>query len=307
MQRLFNTTLPVALALACTCALAEGRPSGGRPAGEAVQPHDHAQMAAGQGKWQDREWTKYPLLTPMMGAGEDRAAAKLAVKNFQPAELEIFAAEGSPERLRRQVPITPEGTPIEAVSPKIGNYHWVSAREETEEKVTLASTAYAFGNPGAAPAKLLLQQKSELEIIPQPLPREHGAWRESEKWQFLLRFKGQPLAKNELRMETEFGTKTAFVSDEQGMVTVLFPRDFKPVEKEQGGHGHGPRRAKFVLAAEHDDGGKHYLTAFNYTYSADATRDRNLLAGVGFGVFGMLLATPLLRRKKNNGAKEPSC
>jgi hypothetical protein len=156
---------------------------------------------------------------------------------------------------------------------------------------------------------LLLKQKSELEIIPQPLPREHGAWRESEKWQFLLRFNGQPLAKKEVRMETEFGTKTAFVSDEQGMVTVLFPRDFKPAEKkpEQGGHDHGPRRAKFVLAVEHDDGGKHYLTAFNYTYSADAARGKNLLAGVGFGMFGMLLATPLLRRKKaenNNSAKE---
>ena len=35
-------------------------------------------------------------------------------------------------------------------------------------------------------------------------------------------------------METEFGTKTAFTSDEKGMVTVLFPRDFKPAEKTPG-------------------------------------------------------------------------
>ena len=324
-----NLILSATLALACASVMAEGRPAGGRPAGapaaaETVRQHDQhdpvpaqaaaaaanpAAFAARQGKWQGREWTQYPLLTPMMGGGGDRAVAKLAVKNLQPAELEVFAAEGPADRLQRQFPVTPEGTRIEAVTPKIGNYHWVRAREEAEGKVTVASTAYAFGNAGAAPTKLLLKQKSELEIIPQQLPREHGAWRESEKWQFLLRFNGQPLAKKEVRMETEFGTKTAFVSDEQGMVTVLFPRDFKPAEKkpEQGGHDHGPRRAKFVLAAEHDDGGKHYLTAFNYTYSADAARDRNLLAGVGFGVFGMLLATPLLRRKKpenNNSAKE---
>jgi hypothetical protein len=244
-----------------------------------------------------------------MGGARDRAAATLAVKNFQPAELQVFAAEGPGDRLRRLIPVRPEGTRIEAVTPKIGNYHWVSAREENGGTVTVASTTYAFGNPGEAPTRMLLQQKSELEIIPQPLPREHGAWRESEKWDFLLRFNGQPLANKTVKMETEFGTKTAFVSDDKGRVTVLFPRDFKPAEKKPaaGGHDHGPRRAKFVLAAEHDDGGRHYLTAFNYTYSADAERDRNLLAGVGFGLFGMLLAAPLLRRKQvanNNSVKE---
>lgn len=320
MQQHINLILSATLALACTSVMAAGRPGGEQPAGasgatEAGLRHDgheHAAAqaaelsgnpgsgAAGQGKWQGREWTKYPLLTPMMNRSGDRAAAKLAVKNFQPAELEVFAAEGPSERLLRHVPVTPEGTRIEAVTPRIGNYHWVSAREATEGKVTVASTVYAFGNPGAAPTALLLQRKYELELIPQPLPREHGAWRESEKWQFLLRFDGRPLANHSVKMETEFGTRTAFVSDEKGVVTVLFPRDFKPVDQKpgQGGHDHGPRRAKFVLAAEHDDGSSHYLTAFNYTYSADAERGRSLLAGAGFGLFGMLLAAPLLRRKQ---------
>lgn len=299
-------------------ALADYKPTGARQAavqaGMAAehQHHEHDQGqapaapaqpgAAGQGRWQGRDWTKYPLITPVMGRAGDRAAATLAVKNIGAQTLEVFAAEGPADKLRRQFPVSPEGTRIEAVSPKIGNYHWLSAREEAEGKVTVASTAYPFGNPGEAPTRMLLTQKSELEIIPQPLPREHGAWRESEKWQFLVRFNGQPLAGKEVKMETEFGTKTVFTSDTKGMATVLFPRDFKPAEKKQaqGGHDHGPRRAKFVLAAEHDDGGKHYLTAFNYTYSADAERDRNLLAGVGFGLFGMLLATPLLRRRKEN-------
>lgn len=327
MQRSINLILSATLALACASAMAEGRPAGGRPAGapaatEAVHHDQHdpapaqaaapagkpAAAAASQGKWQGREWTKYPLLTPMMGRGGDRAVAKLAVKNLQPAELEVFAAEGPADRLRRQVPVTPEGTRIEAVTPKIGNYHWVSAREEAEGKVTVASTAAYFGNPGAAPTALLLKQKSELEIIPQPLPREHGSYRESDKWQFLLRFNGQPLANKELKLETEFGTKTAFTSDAKGLVTVLFPLDFKPADPAKGHDQHmGPRKGKFVLVAEHDEGGKHYLTAFNYAYAPDATTGKNLMAGAGFGVFGMLLAVPLLRRKKadnKNSAKE---
>lgn len=328
MQRPIYLILSATLVLACTFAMADGRPAGERPASvpavaEAVHQHgqhDHAPAqaaapagnpaaaAAGQGKWPGREWTKYPLLTPMMGRGGDRAVANLAVKNIQPAELEVFAAEGPADRLRRQVPVTAEGTKIEAVSPKIGNYHWVSAREEAEGKVTVASTATYFGNPGEAPTALLLKQKSELEIIPQPLPREHGSYRESDKWQFLLRFNGQPLAKKEVRMETEFGTKTAFTSDAQGWVTVLFPLDFKPADPAKAHDQHmGPRKGKFVLAVEHDEGGKHYLTAFNYTYAPDAATGKNLMAGAGFGVFGMLLAVPLLRRKKadnKNSAKE---
>lgn len=288
-----------------------GRPAGVPPADIAAMAggphrHDHGPAQADQGwRGKNQEWTKYPLITPVMGGDGGRSGATLAVRNIQPAALEVFAAEGPADRLRRQFPVAPEGTRIEAVTPKIGNYHWVSAREEAEGKVTVASTVYPFGNPGEAPTRMLRQQKSELEIIPQPLPREHGAWRESEKWKFLVRFNGRPLANKRVAMETEFGTRTAFTSDGDGMVTVLFPRDFKPAGPDQhSGHHGGPTRARFVLAAEHDDGGKHYLTAFNYTYSPDAERDKSLLAGVGFGLFGMLLATPLLRRKqadKQNG------
>ncbi|MDD5403021.1 MAG: hypothetical protein PHZ14_00600 [Sulfuricella sp.] len=320
MQPSTKLGLAATLVLICTSTMAEDEHSGRAPvateASTQHKQHDHAQAqagspgaAVGQGKWQGREWTNYPLLTPMMDRNGDRATAKFAAQNIRPAKLEVFAPGGPADRLHRQFPASAEGTRIEAVTPKIGNYHWVSAREESASKVTVASTAYFFGNPGEAPTRLLLEQKNELEIIPQPLPREHGAWRESEKWPFLLRFNGQPLAKKVVRMETEFGTKTSFISDEKGMVTVLFPRDFKPAEEKpgEGGHDHGPRRAKFVLAVVHDDGGKRFLTAFNYTYSADAARGKNLSAGIGFGLLGMLLATPLLRRRKannHNGAKE---
>lgn len=302
-------------------AIADEKPGANRPSqaptGMAAehQNHDHGSggteqpKGPGQGKWQGRDWTKYPIIAPVMRKGErDRMSTGLTEKNIATDYFEVFAPDSSVADARRKVPVEAEGTVIKAL-PKLGNYYWVTARQEKDSQVTVASTPYYFGEPGPAPTKLLLEQKHELEIIPQPLPREHGSWRESEKWQFMLRFNGQPLANKALRMETEFGTKMAFTSNEKGMVTVLFPRDFKPAEKTpgQGGHGHGPRRAKFVLAAEHEEGGKHYLSAFNFTYSADADRNRDLLAGLGFGVFGMLLAAPLLRRKKvenNKSAKE---
>jgi hypothetical protein len=277
--------------------------------GAAQPPSDGTERpkVASQGKRQGRDWTQYPLITPAMRKGErDRMSTGLVEKNIETDFFEVFAPDSSVEGARRKVAVEPEGTAIKAL-PKLGNYYWVTARQEKEGQVTVASTPYYFGEPGPAPTKMLLEQKHELEIIPQPLPREHGAWRESEKWSFMLRFNGQPLANTALRIETEFGTQSSFTSDEKGRVTVLFPRDFRPDEKKpgQGDHSHRPRRAKFVLATAHDDGGTHYLTTFNFTYSADADRNRDLLAGVGFGIFGMLLAAPLLRRKKlDNNTRE---
>lgn len=295
----------ILLALLPVWALADGRPA-------AAPGHDHAAapvaaeapaQPAGetrQGMRGGRDWTRYPLILPVMAPRGERGGNTVALKNLEAQVLEVYA----PDRTHRQLPVAAEGTRVEPVTPKNGNYYWLTARAESENTVWVASTATYFSNPGDAPTEMLLAGKHELEIVPQPLPREHGAYRESEKWRFLVRYAGLPLAGKKLTLETEFGSKIAFTSGPDGMATVLFPYDFKADEPGKGGGHHGgPRRAKFVLAAEHDDGGKHYLTAFNYSYSPDAERGKNLAAGLGFGVFGMLLAAPLLRRGKSNGEK----
>jgi len=316
MRMIAKLLCGVSLALLPAWAAADGRPAGADAApGMAHAQHEHdapseaAKVAAtstGEGRYGmrgGREWTRYPLIQPVMAPRGERGGNTLALKNLEANALDVY----SPDQARRQYPVVAEGVRVEPAAPKSGNYYWVTARAENENNVWMASTATYFSNPGAAPTELLRQAKHELEIVPQPLPREHGAYRESEKWQFLLRFNGKPLAGKKLTMETEFGSKIAFTSGADGMATVLFPYDFKEQEPGKGGGHHGgPRRAKFVLVAEHDDG-KHYLTAFNYSYSPDAERGKNLAAGLGFGAFGMLLAAPLLRRKKTgNGEKETS-
>jgi hypothetical protein len=210
----------------------------------------------------------------------------------------VFAAEGPADRLKVDYPVETDGAKIASAAPKIGNYHWVTAREENADEVRVASTAWYFSNPGDSPKALLKAPKHELEIVPDPLPREHGSYRESEKWRFLVRFKGQPLAEQQVQLETEFGSRSAFLTDAAGYATVLFPRDFRAQDGKA--EGHGPRRAKFVLAAEKESDGRKYLTAFNYVYGQDADRDRSLGWGAAFGLAGMVAATPLLRRRKDS-------
>jgi hypothetical protein len=251
---------------------------------------EHAQAARG--------WTSYPLIVRAMtkGMNERNAPVMMVTKNFQPGKRSAYAPSGDAPR---DLTMTLAGAQLEPL-PKVGNYYWLTAREEQGDKIIVASTSYYFTSPGPAPTKMLLAQKHELELIPQPLPREHGRYRENEDWKFLLRYNGQPLPNQMVNLETQNGSKASFVSDAQGVAFVHFPADFKQAtEKKEGGggHDHGPRNVPFVLETEYTVNGKQYVTAFNSTYSADAYTGRSLVWGTGFTLFGMLLASPLLRRK----------
>lgn len=265
----------------------------------ALAQHEHhaaaGQPAAAARPGNERLWTQQPLLLPGRAARGERSSATLMPQGIAATHVTVFAAEGPAERLRVDYPIDAAGAKIASVTPKIGNYHWVVAREEHPDEVRVASTARYFGNPGDSPKDLLKAPKHELEIVPAPLPREHGNYRESEKWSFLVRFNGQPLAGQALKLETEFGSRSVFLTDATGHATVLFPRDFRP--QDGMAESHGRRRAKFVLSTEKESDGRKYLTAFNHAYAQDADRDRSLGWGAGFGLLGMLAATPLLRRR----------
>ncbi len=229
---------------------------------------------------------------------DNRAAALITARGLTAGGVTVYAADGPPDARKREFAIGAEGARIEAVAPKTGNYHWVVAREESPELVKVASTAWHFGNPGDGPTDMLAATKHELEIVPAPLPREHRSYREAEKWKFLVRFNGQPLAGQALTMETEFGSRTSAITDAMGIVTLVIPRDFKQPQKGDGETEDPRARGRFVLATEKEDGGKRYLTAFNYSYTQDPERSRSLGWGAAFGILGMVAATPLLRRRQ---------
>lgn len=271
--------------------------------------HDHAAETKAAGdvspaptlRATAQPWTQQPLLLPGRMARGERNTAVLRPQGIAATNVTVYAPEGPPERRKVDYPLGPEGAKIEAATPKIGNYHWVVAREETPNEVRVASTAWYFGNPGASPKDLLQEAKHELEIVPDPLPREHASYRESEQWRFLVRFKGQPLANQPLLLETAFGTRSTVFTNTAGVATVQFPRDFRPAGKRDGAHeDHDLRRAPFVLSTVKEADGRRYLTAFNLSYGEAPYRNRSLGWGAAFGLIGMLAASPLLRRRPAN-------
>lgn len=268
--------LMIAVALVSLSAVAQHHPGGARAGDTAT------------------DWTRAPLL---LAAGRGRTDAPVRLKGLSADRVTVFAPGGPAQSRVRQMPVEAGIARITPAAPMMGNYHWVQAREVTDTMVHVASTVAYFANPGDAPTALLRESHSELEIVPTPLPREHARYRESERWPFLVRWQGQPLAGQALILETANGSRSRVVTDDAGIATVVFPRDFDPAALADRA-GHDRATAAFVLSTEHRDGGIHYLTAFNQTYSPEPARSRSLAWGAGFGLLGMALATPLLRRRE---------
>lgn len=275
--------------------------SGVMPAG-----HDHAAMAAAmgmEGMGRPKAWTELPLLkSKRSGTNREDTVITIVPQNIVAANIDAYSNNLKDEHAHRQLAMEMAGARLD--KPATGGFQILSAREEQAGSVRVATTVYYFGERGAKnPTAMFMQQKNELEIIPQPYPREHSRYRADEDWKFLVRFNGQPLANQKVKLETSNGSKVEALTDATGVLSLHIPDDFKPVEekKEGAAHDHGMRRgADLVLATEYVDGGKTYLTAFNSTYGADAFDKRDLAMGLGFALLGMAGAAPLLRQKKTD-------
>lgn len=237
------------------------------------------------------------MLLPAAGG---RGEVTLRLSGVHADHVTVFGPGGAPDRLEVDYPVSNGEVRIRPSAPMMGNYHWVQARDEHDGLIRVASTVSYFSNPGNAPTALLSRSRSELEIVPQPLPREHAQYRESEKWRFLVRWKGEPLAAQALTLRSEYGSQSTVYTDQKGLAVVVFPRDFgAPKAGPERMDGHGRERAGFVLSTRHQDRGQTYLTAFNHVYVPEPERSRSLAWGAAFGVLGMVAAAPLLRRREN--------
>jgi hypothetical protein len=244
-------------------------------------------------------FSSLPMLLPSGQAG--RAGTPYCMTNLRAGSVEVRNGAGGFGAGPETVPVMDNGFRAEAG--KVGNYHWLQAGESTRFGVFTASTVQFFANPGPAPTAMLQLAKADLEIVPQPLPREHWRYRAGETWNFLVRFHGRPVPDMGVRLETSGGTQKVYKTDGQGLVRVTFPDDVSSAPARPGGHDHGSSgQNDFVLAvALTDSAGHYYLTGFNHVYAAAADAGRSLPAGLAFLAVGGVIALPLtLRRKEKN-------
>lgn len=249
---------------------------------------------------EDAAWTSAPLLLPAPAKGGDRRTQSLVKPvNLTSGQVMVHPPVKGDSPSQAWAAEAQEGGAFAVKSRGEGNYHWITATSSDGKQ--FASSVYYFANPGAAPRQLLQQNLLPLEVKPLALPREHNQYRANDSWTFQTTYQGKPLPDAAVTLATSNGTQQTLTSNAQGQFELAFPDDFKPKSEEHqrhgaghdGGHG-GMEQAQFALSVQHDG----ITSAFNYKYSPDAFANKAVLPAVGFVFAGMLLASPLLLRRR---------
>lgn len=239
-------------------------------------------------------WTGKPVL--VIAGRPEGSTTPMAAKGLEAEQLII----SSPDLKQAPVLLPKTGGRWMAMPPAsgVGGYHWLSARSEGAGEILTASSMLMFPGKGLSPQALLTTYGKGLDLRPLRIP-ERGGFREESAWDFGLRFDGLPVADTVLTLETENGSQLRFKSNADGIVRVAFPKDFKAEDIDKDAGATRTRR-NFVISAEIVRDGIHYVSAFNHFYYPDLMRERSLAWGAGFTLLGMVMATPLLRRREKS-------
>ncbi|MEW6691507.1 MAG: hypothetical protein AB1340_01565 [Pseudomonadota bacterium] len=174
-------------------------------------------------------------------------------------------------------------------------YHALVASRAGEWRVETAIRYVPLGGrpSGHSPAEVVALPKARLEIVPDPLPREHWRYQGDQAARFALRFDGQPLAGRAMRLTSAKGSELVVQTDARGRAEIVVPDDLDPAA--------GQRQAgEMTLVAEHRDGqGVLHVTTLSAAYAPSPAHWKSLPLGAFMGVAGLvggLAARPLLLR-----------
>ena len=182
------------------------------------------------------------------------------------------------------------------------NYHALVVTQKSEESVRCSVRyLYRHGRPSkTSPTKLTHLQKSDFEIVPSPLPREHDRYTGSKTYDFELLFKGAAVANTPVTMTTQFGTEIQVRTDKQGRFEVTLPNDFKEVKT--GRRANKP--CEFLLKAAYTHEGIEYRSTLSMPYHVNPNDYwRSELVGALLILVGLIAGYFMTRRYVNNRRK----
>ena len=180
------------------------------------------------------------------------------------------------------------------------NYHaLVVEKDWGDSRETLIRYEYLFGRPSQhSPSELAGAVKTDLEIVPAPIPREHLHYLSDQRWGFQVRFKGMPRAQVPLTLETSHGTRLEAVTDRKGYAVFRLPDDFPDiVPGERDG-----RSAEFTVSASAEVAGTAYETLLTASYQVNPSHWQS--TPLGWFVVGLgFIAGGVIGRQKGRGGQ----
>ncbi|MCW8931248.1 MAG: DUF4198 domain-containing protein [Gammaproteobacteria bacterium] len=202
------------------------------------------------------------------------------------------------------IPLTAEEKGNKYILPKTGmdNYHALVAERKTESTHESALRyPYMRGKPsGHSPDKLVSDSKLPLEIVPEPMIREHWRFYSSNKHDYKVLFEEKPLKDTWVILQTSNGSKMDAKTDGDGKVNFTLPEDFQDIKP--GRRANKP--AEFILRTVHISDGITYKTNFSAPYSVNPSHWNSNLGGILSLSVGFLSGIVIMRRHNNKMNEE---
>ncbi len=180
------------------------------------------------------------------------------------------------------------------------NYHALVAERKTDTSHE-SSLRYAYmrGKPsGHSPENLVTNYKLPLEIVPEPMIREHLRFYSSIKHSYKVLFEKKPLIDTWVILKTSNGSTIDSKTDSQGKVTFSLPEDFQNIKP--GRRANKP--AEFILRTVHIANNITYKTNFSAPYSVNPSHWKSNSGGILALSVGFISGIVVMRRhnKKTN-------
>ncbi|MCP4994343.1 MAG: hypothetical protein GY934_11245 [Gammaproteobacteria bacterium] len=211
----------------------------------------------------------------------NRGPKTVTLNNADGADIKLWLPDLS------TLPVEAPMDQITLPSTGVDNYHALVATKNWGPEVEVVTRyEYLRGKPnGHSPLELVNAIKSELEVVPSPLPRDHYRYHSNQNWGFLVRYHGQPLPKIELQMETTNGSTLSSVTNEKGIAYFTLPDDFPDVVEGE----RDKRRADFSITATHQTSDVKYMTQLSAEYAINPSHWKSTGLGVTVAGIGLLI------------------
>jgi hypothetical protein len=187
--------------------------------------------------------------------------------------------------------------------PSIGGYYAMVAKGyDMNETFSAIRYLSLQGRPAkVSPTLLTALPKSALEIVPDPLHREHDRYTASKSYRFLLHFQGKPLANTAVTLETHDTVAHTYTTDQAGAFSIALPNDFKNVKVGRSEN----KPSEFLLSTQHRFGEHLYKSTLSMPYSLnpnDFWQSQSYGAGAIFiGFLGGLFLYGRTKKGAKNG------
>ncbi|MCU7817845.1 MAG: DUF4198 domain-containing protein [gamma proteobacterium symbiont of Lucinoma myriamae] len=156
---------------------------------------------------------------------------------------------------------------------------------------------YMRGKPsGYSPDDLVSSHKLPLEIMPEPMIREHLRFYSNIGHDFQILFNKKPLANTWVILQTSNGSKFDAQTDAQGRVSFVLPDDFKDIKPGRRAN----KAQEFVLRTVHIADGLTYKSNFSAPYSVNPSHWQSNAGGLFALSIGFISGLVIMRRHNKN-------